>query len=111
MRVTVNLPVRRALLSRGLGGAGEARQYLCRVVRQRCDKYVPMDTGRLKNSAYEAPDGSRITYPQPYGAAQFYRPYRHRDPNRGDHWHRRMLTREGKALTRQLGRYLEGRKP
>lgn len=111
MRVTVRFSPAKSLAARGMGGSTAARQRLCAMVRRRCDKYVPKDTGLLKNSAYETADGSAIVYPQPYAERQFYVNYRHSDPNRGCRWHQRMLSREAAALTRDLGAWMEGRKP
>ena len=106
MTITVNIPdiARR----RGLGPGGEALDYLGRQVLARCDAYVPYRTGLLKNTGYLGPGGATVIYPQPYAAPQFYRPYRHRDPLRGDHWHRRMLEAQGGELLSQLAAYVGG---
>jgi hypothetical protein len=108
MTVKVQIPAEKILVSHGLGNSGKARKYLALAVRQRCDKYVPMDTGRLKNTARVSYDGTRITYPQDYAAKQFYGNYRHRDPNRGSRWHSRMLKQEKDALIRQMAAYWKG---
>ena len=106
MKARVELSVSGILSRRGLGASGRLRKQLGQQVLRRCDKYVPYDTGRLKNTAVLSPEGGRITYAQPYAARQFYENYRHRDPNRGDHWHRRMLSREREALLAALRRSL-----
>jgi len=93
----------------GLGSGQKAQKYLATRVRQRCDKYVPKDTGLLKNTALVSGSGDSIRYIQPYAKAQFYRNYRHADPRRGQFWHKRMLQREGTALLGDMKRYLEGR--
>lgn len=92
----------------GLGPGGSARRFLAERVRARCDKYVPYDTGALKNTAQTAADGSRITYVQPYAVYQFYKSYRHPDPRRGDHWEKRMLSREREALIREVAAHMTG---
>jgi hypothetical protein len=108
--VKVRIPVGKILAAHGMGSSGKAQKALALAVRQRCDKYVPYDTGRLKNSARVSADGLRITYPQDYAAKQFYGNYRHRDPNRGARWHSRMLNQEKDALVKQMARYWkEGR--
>lgn len=106
MKVTVTLPVEQILKSRGLGSSGGARRYLAQRVRVRCDKYVPYDTGLLKNTAQISGDGSAVTYVQPYAEKQFYVAYHHDDPNRGHQWHQRMLAAEGSALVGDLQAYL-----
>lgn len=93
----------------GLGSGGRGQQYLARRARQRSDKYVPKDTGLLKNTAVVSPKGDTITYVQPYARKQFYVNYHHADPKRGRFWHKRMLQAEGKALERELQAYLERR--
>lgn len=93
----------------GLGPSGSGRKFLAQQVRQRSDKYVPKDTGNLKNSAVVSPSGETITYPTGYAGIQFYRNYRHIDPNRGPQWHQRMLQREGDALTAEVETYLKRR--
>ena len=72
-----------------------------------CDKYVPYDTGRLKNTARVSGDGRYITYPQAYAGAQFHRDYRHSDPLRGSHWEKRMLLHEKARLLREFQRSLK----
>lgn len=106
MGATVTLPVEQILSSRGLGPSSGARKYLAQRVRVRCDKYVPYDTGRLKNTAQISGDGATITYVQPYAEKQFYVNYYHTDPNRGHQWHKRMLAAEGSALVGDMQAYL-----
>ena len=108
MTVTVNFPVKEILKNFGMGESSHARAYLAGAVRQRCDKYVPFDTGALKNTVKIDRDGRRITYVMPYARNQFYINYRHRDPNRGPRWHQRMLRRERSALLRQMSEYMKG---
>ncbi|MBQ9269957.1 MAG: hypothetical protein IJ206_10650 [Oscillospiraceae bacterium] len=108
MKVSVKIPVRQILDRLGLGRSYEAQVYLAKAVRDRCDKYVPYDTGALRSSATVSKDGGKITYTMPYASRQFYEKYHHRDPNRGDHWHRRMLRREKQSLLRQMERYWKG---
>lgn len=109
MTVKVTLPVEKILAARGLGLGGGAQRYLGEIVRRRCDRYVPFDTGRLKNTAVLSGDGRKITYVQPYAAKQFYVNYHHvRDPVRGSQWHRRMLQREGNDLLRELSSAMKG---
>lgn len=93
----------------GLGVNGRGRRYLARRVRQRSDKYVPKDTGLLKNTAVVSPRGETITYVQPYARKQFYVNYHHADPKRGHQWHKRMLRAERKELQKELRAYLERR--
>lgn len=110
MKVILELDAEKILESYGLGRSHRARLQLARQVRRRCDKYVPFDTGCLKNTAKVSPDGRSITYPQDYAAAQYRKYYHHSDPNRGPHWERRMLLNEGPQLLSEFEASLkEGR--
>ena len=94
---------------RGLGSSHRARICLAQSVRSRCDKYVPFDTGNLKNSAEIAPDGSKLTYSAPYARAQYYGMYHHSDPNRGRFWEKRMLAGESGGLIADVKTVTGGR--
>lgn len=110
MKVMLEMDVGKILASYGLGTSTRARQKLAQQVRRRCDKYVPYDTGRLKNTAEISPDGRSISYPQEYAAAQYRKYYHHSDPNRGPHWEKRMLLNEKPQLLAEFEQSLkEGR--
>lgn len=110
MKVMLELDPQKVLASYGLGTSTRTRRQLAAQVRRRCDKYVPYDTGQLKNTAVISPDGRSITYPQDYAGAQYRKYYRHSDPNRGPHWERRMLLNEKHQLLQEFERQLkEGR--
>ncbi len=108
MTVTVDIPLEEILRRRGLGPGREAKKYLANQALSRTDRYVPYRTGLLKNTAFLTPDGSAMVYPQPYAAPQFTRAYRHADPLRGDHWHRRMLEIQGRELVSDLAAFVGG---
>lgn len=108
-KVTVDFRPKDLLTAYGLGRSRKGQNYLARRARQRMDKYVPKDTGLLKNTAKVSSKGETITYVQPYAQKQFYVNYRHADPKRGAQWHRRMLRAEGKALREEIQAYLERR--
>lgn len=110
MKIMLEMDAGKILASYGLGTSSRARRQLAQMVRRRCDKYVPYDTGRLKNTAEVSLDGRSITYPQDYAAAQYRKYYHHSDPNRGPHWERRMLSNERPQLLAEFERGLkEGR--
>ena len=68
MKVTVKVDVDTAAIMRrrGLGGDNRAQIYLASQVKNKADKYVPMQSGFLKNNAKVSSDGSTLTYPGPY---------------------------------------------
>lgn len=108
MRIKLKMDVRKIRSSYGLGTSDRARQQLARQVRRRCDKYVPYDTGQLKNTAAISSDGRALTYPQAYAGAQYYINYHHSDPVRGPHWETRMLLNEKAQLLREFEQTLKG---
>ena len=110
IRCTVDLSTDKILNRLGLGKSKRARQYLSRLALEAMDPYVPCDTGRLKGSAKTANRSAQVVYSTPYARAQYYLPYRHRDPRRGRYWDRRMAAAQGEILARKLGAYMGGEK-
>lgn len=109
MKVKVDINVQSILKSYGLGPSTKGRKFLASEVRRRCDKYVPFDTGVLKNTAQVSEDGRQIVYPQQYASPQYTKSYRHSDPLRGPHWDRRMMVNEGATLRADFENYIKGR--
>lgn len=105
----VNFSPQEILARRGLGPSGRAQLRLAQSARARMDKYVPFDTGFLKNSAQISPDGRQIVYSAPYAGTQYYGNYHHSDPNRGKFWDRRMLAGEKSALISDVKAVTGGR--
>ncbi len=94
----------------GIGPDKGLQKYVAARIRLRCDPYVPKRSeklgGTLKNTAQIAPDGSTITYVQPYahyqyaGLAMAGRAPKHytgkmlqhnEAPMRGPYWDERMM--------------------
>ena len=107
--ISLNFSPEKILSRRGLGSSHGARLRLAQSVRARCDKYVPLDTGYLKNSAQISPDGSKITYSAPDARAHYYGLYHHSDPNRGRFWEKRMLAGERDGLISDVKTVTGGR--
>lgn len=109
MKVDVDIDVQKIMHSYGLGSSDQARKVLASDVRRRCDKYVPFDTGTLKDTAQVSGDGRSIVYPQSYAGKQYTVPYKHSDPLRGDHWDSRMMSNEKEQLIKDMDAYVKGR--
>lgn len=125
MKVTVNVDINtaRILKERGLGGDNRAQVYLASEVKRLCDPYVPMQSGVLKNTAVVAPDGSSVTYIQPYAHYQYYgkvmagrapKQYTGEDLTysgggmRGAQWDKRMMADKSRELVNNLERFIGG---
>lgn len=106
VEVTSTFRANEVMQRQGLGPDNGLQKYVAARVRLRCDPYVPKQAGTLKNTAQVAPDGSVITYSQPYahyqyvGAAMAGRAPKHytgkklqhhEAPMRGPYWDQRMM--------------------
>lgn len=109
MKVDVDIDVQKIMHSYGLGSSNKTRKALAANVRRRCDKYVPFDTGTLKNTAQVTGDGRSIIYPQSYARKQYTIPYKHSDPLRGANWDSRMVANEKDQLVADMEAYVKGR--
>ena len=123
MKITVDINTAKILRERGLGGDNRAQVYLASEVKRLCDPYVPMQSGVLKNTAVVAPDGSSVTYVQPYAHYQYYgkvmagrapKQYTGKDLTysgggmRGPRWDERMMADKSKELVSNLEKFIGG---
>lgn len=123
MKIDVDINTAKILKARGLGGDNRAQVYLASEVKRLCDPYVPFQNGPLKNTAVVAPDGSAVTYNQPYAHYQYYgevmagRAPKHYTGEkltysggglRGPQWDKRMMADKSKELVANLGKFIGG---
>lgn len=87
----------------GIEKNGKAQLFLATEATKRMDKYVPYDTGLLKDSHDIEPD--KITYFQPYARKQFYT--NKGKGIRGKRWDLKMLSAEKKMLVKDLENYVK----
>ena len=104
VKVVLDLPVARNIIrSRGLQDRGPVQKFLASEVARRCDPYVPMRTGILKNTAQVQPDG--VLYDQPYARRQYYENAGNGTDGtaaggqRGKEWDKRMVADHGDEIT------------
>lgn len=114
MKVTLQLdPVDKILLKRHMGKDRSAQRFFTSTVRRHCDKYVPMLSGTLKNTAQEGED--YILYNQEYAKPN----YEHNAGNgtqgtakgglRGKLWDKRMMAAEGREVVGSVADYVGGK--
>lgn len=123
-KIKVDIDVDKILRLRGLGNDHKAQKKLATLVAKKCEPYVPMQSGSLKNDAVIADDGSSITYPDPYAHYQYYgevmagrapKHYTGRDidysgaPMRGKEWDKRMLADKQKELLEDFAKAVGGK--
>lgn len=86
----------------GIEKYGRVQLFLTTEATRRMDKYVPKDTGILKNSHDIEP--GKVTYYQLYAEKQFYT--NKGKGYRGKRWDLKMLSAEKKILTRDVQNYI-----
>ena len=87
----------------GIEKNGKAQLFLATEATKRMDKYVPKESGVLKDSHDIEPH--KITYFQPYARKQFYT--NKGKGIRGKKWHLKMLSAEKKMLVKDLENYVK----
>ena len=91
----------------GFGRMGKVQRFVDSQLAKGMDKYVPFDTGALKNSVNKSVFGSgQLIYDTPYAKQQ----YNHGRDNklRGAKWNERFSEREGHKFVRRVQKYVEG---
>ena len=89
----------------GFGRMGKVQKFVDSQLAKGMDKYVPFDTGALKNSVNKSIYGSgQLIYDTPYAAYQ----YQHGRDNRlrGAKWDRRFMDMEGHRFIDMVQRYV-----
>lgn len=114
MNIKIQLdPADKVLLKHKLNKNGEGQRLLTHEVRRHCDKYVPFQTGTLKNTAQE--DVTTITYNQPYADKQYQDNPGHGTEGtsngglRGRYWDKRMMANEGDEIVQAVADYCGGK--
>lgn len=119
MRVKVQAHIETAAIleGRGLGKSSRARKHLALTVARLSDKYVPMQTGTLKNTRQIDEDGRAILYDQPYATSQYGGKSKngknleyHGAPMRGPYWDKRMMADRGDEVLDDLAKFVGGKR-
>lgn len=93
------------LLKRKLNKNGDAQKFLEKEIVRLSDSYIPMDSGKLKDSA-KAREG-KIIYEVPYANAQYYK--NKGKGLRGKHWTTRMWADRGTEVVKSLKNLVGGK--
>ena len=89
----------------GFGPMGQVQRFVDSQLAKGMDKYVPFDTGSLKNSVQKSHFGSgKLIYDTPYAKYQ----YQHGRDNklRGALWNERFAAREGRHFVSLVQNYV-----
>lgn len=98
----------------GIQANGKVQAFLTDTCYKHMDKYVPKDTGDLRDIVDIGTD--YITYEVPYAKAQYYgvvngSPVRnYTTPGTGPYWDKRMKSAEMNRVVQEVQRYVNGSK-
>ena len=87
----------------GIDNNGKAQLFLSTSAARRMDKYIPYDTGTLKDT--HTIDTRSVTYTVPYARKQFYT-NKGKD-RRGSRWDLKMLSAERSQLAKEVENYIK----
>ena len=105
-RIKIQLdPVDKILLKRNLSKSGKAQRFFTHEVKRKCDPYVPMDRGTMKDTAVESVD--KIINPQVYSRRQYYE--NKGNGKRGKEWDKRMMADQGKDIVSSVAKFVGGK--
>ena len=79
------------------------RQEINQAIAEKCDPYVPYQTGALANNTEVTKDG--IRYKQPYAAEQYYGNFEHNKsvhPLATSHWDKVMMQNHKDELNEEI---------
>lgn len=93
------------LSRRKLNKNGDAQKFLQKEIIRISDSYIPMDSGKLKESV-KARDG-KIVYESSYASEQYYK--NKGKGLRGKHWTKRMWADRGSEIVRSLNNLVGGK--
>jgi hypothetical protein len=109
MKVHLN-PTRQILSRIGINEEGKVQKFYTDTCYKHMDKYVPKDTGNLRDNVDKGID--YIEYESPYAHAQYVgftkgEVRNYTTPGTGPYWDKRMVSAEMKDIEKEVQRYLE----
>lgn len=107
MSVTLK-PISKIKVDLGIDPSGRVQKYFTKRCRDRMDKYVPMDTGILRNNTHLTAES--ITYQTKYAHKQYttqFSPENYTTPGTGPYWDKRMISAEKDKLIREVKAYMK----
>ncbi len=105
MKVSVEMDSTTKILNDlGLNQKGKVHLFATNESTKRMDKYIPMDSGDLKNTSVVKV--GETTYTMPYAQKQYYE--NKGSGIRGSYWDKRMTSAEINQLVKDVQKYMEG---
>ena len=104
-------PVSQIKADLGINPNGRVQRFFTDTCYRHMDKYVPKETGNLRNIVSKNVDS--ITYESPYAHAQYVGvtkgPVRnYTTPGTGPYWDKRMVSAEMQEVIKETQEYLNG---
>lgn len=102
-------PVSVIKASLGIEPNGRIQRFFTDTCARYMDKYVPMDTGMLRDNITKT--ANSITYEQNYAHAQYIgftkgEVVNYTTPGTGPYWDKRMWSAEGQDVVREVQKYV-----
>ena len=106
-------PVSEIKSNLGIEPKGKAHKFFTATCYRHMDKYVPKDTGNLREIVGVQED--KITYKSPYAHAQYVGftkgpVVNYTTPGTGPYWDRRMVSAEGQKVVKEVQDYVRRQK-
>ena len=123
-RVKVSMkPVNTILTKLGVDKTGDVQMQTTRIINQRITRYMPFRSGVLATKLKHIKSPSEIEVVGPYARYQYYgkvmvgrapktvtdKPLnysRHKNPQAGPFWDRRLMAAEGKQIAAEVQKYV-----
>lgn len=106
-------PVSEIKANLGIEPKGKVHKFFTATCYRHMDKYVPKDTGNLREIVGVQED--KITYKSPYAHAQYVGftkgpVVNYTTPGTGPYWDRRMVSAEGQKVVKEVQDYVRRQK-
>lgn len=94
----------------GINASGKVQKFFTNSCRKFMDKYVPFDTGALRENVTTT--NTSITYESPYSHYQYIgisrkgAPLNYKTPGTGSHWDKKMWSAEGDSVVKETQKFL-----
>lgn len=99
----------------GINPNGRVQRFFTDTCYRHMDKYVPRDTGNLRDIVHKT--ANSITYESPYAHAQYVgftkgpvNPENYTTPGTGPKWDKRMVSAEMQDVVKEVQEYINGNK-
>lgn len=109
------IPISQIKANLGIEPHGKVQKFFTNTCARHMDKYIPKDTGMLRNNIDIQADG--ITYQSPYAHYQYkgeredgsHKVKNYTTPGTGSYWDRRMVSAEIETVVKEVQDYVRSK--